>query len=77
MKQYIIIVGGKMNIDRTNIKKVASKTVDIAVDATEVIIEHIPVVATKIVQRTGPYVAKGVKIATKTIADTLYKLAFK
>lgn len=66
-----------MHIDRTNIKKVADKTVDIAVDATEVIIEKVPVVTTKVLQRTGPYLAKGTKVVTKTVAEVLYKLAFK
>lgn len=66
-----------MHIDRTNVKKVADKAVDLTVDATEVIIEKIPVVATKVAQRTGPYIAKGAKVATRAIAETLYKIAFK
>lgn len=66
-----------MHIDRSKLKKVASKTVDVTVDATEVVLEHVPIVATKIAQRTGPYIAKGAKTIVKTTMDTLYKIAFK
>lgn len=72
-----MIVGGKMHIDRTNLKHITSKAVDFTVDATEAVLEQVPVVATKVIQRSAPYISKGAKVATKITFDTLYKLAFK